>query len=328
MHIRSINDLITLASERDGACLSNEFTDPMSDHSWRCKNGHTFDLSPYLISRGAWCPGCRIRKTPEQYLEQLRNYAIEKGGRCLSNEFIDRKTKVTFECKRGHRWELLPTTIFYDQTWCKKCKGLTALTLDDLKLWAIEKGGKCLTPKYLGRETKHRWECASGHQFSYSPRMVQRGAWCMECKTDKKQDHFLNLMRNWAAKREGKCISTKYIDSVSVLEWECKNGHRFRKSRDQIKQLTTSNWCSQCNNKERSIKRELKRLEEIRQFAAQKGGKCLSKTYENLETMLKFNCSRGHVWETKASNIIYSHSWCPECNMERLKNRKNQEIPA
>ncbi|WP_343632448.1 hypothetical protein [Fluviicola sp.] len=323
MRISSINDLTALASEREGTCLSTEFTDQMSDHSWRCKKGHTFDLSPYFVSKGAWCPQCNKRKTPEQHLEWLRNYAAERGGKCLSNEFIDRKTNVTFECGQGHRWELLPTTIFYDQTWCKKCSGLAPLNLEDLKNWALERGGKCLTSEFLGRETKHLWECASGHQFEHSPRMVQRGSWCVKCMKQIEQQEALELMKKWAQERDGKLLSKIYINTEIPLEWECKNKHQFKKSRDQIKQLTSSDWCPECNTKKRNAKRELKRLEEINQFAAQKGGKCLSKTYQNLSTMLRFECSKGHVWETKSHHVIYSHSWCPECNMERLRRGKS-----
>jgi len=28
---------------------------------------------------------------------------------------------------------------------------------------------------------------------------------------------------------------------------------------------------------------------------------------------MEFECSEGHVWTTRASNLIYKHSWCPEC---------------
>ena len=324
MKIRSLDDLILLASEREGECLSKEFTEEMSDHSWRCKKGHTFDLSPFLVSQGAWCAQCSKRKTPAEHIQWLKEYAIEKGGKCLSSEFINRKTRVKFECAEGHQWEVLPTIIFYERTWCKQCAGLAPLGLDDMKKWAIERGGVCLSKSFKDRYTKLRWKCAQGHTFEKTPKVVQRGSWCPKCITHKNRLKSLELMKKWAAEREGKCLSTTYIGNEDQLEWECKNGHQFKKSRDQVKQLSSANWCGICSTTERDRKREIKMLKKIGQYAAKKNGKCLSDTYQNPDTVLKFVCSKGHSWETKAHNIIFSQSWCPECNMERLHNWKKR----
>jgi hypothetical protein len=325
MKIRNLDDLILLASEREGTCLSKEFTDQMVDHEWRCKKGHTFDLNPYLVSKGAWCRQCDHRKIPEEHLQWLQNYAIERGGKCLSNEFINRSTKIAFECAEGHQWELLPTTIFYDQTWCKKCAGLTPLTLNDLKDQAIERGGECISQKYLGREVKHRWRCSAGHEFEHTPKKIKSGAWCSKCNAENERLESLELMKKWAEERHGKLLSAAYINTASLLEWECENGHQFKKSRDKIKHLTVNDWCSECNNLKRNRKREVERIEEIHRYALEKGGKCFSRSYKNDYTTLKFECAKGHQWETIAHSIIYNHSWCPECNMERLRKGKKTE---
>jgi hypothetical protein len=325
MKINSLDDLILLATEREGKCLSTEFTDKMSDYSWRCKKGHTFDLSPFLVSKGAWCAQCSKRKTHEEHFQWFQNYALEKGGKCLSTEFINRSTKLSFECAHGHQWLVLPATIIYEKTWCKKCAGLAQLGLDDMKQWAIERGGECLSSSYKGRESKLLWTCSLGHEFKYSPRMIQRGAWCMECKTGYNQVDSMDLMKTWAEEREGKLISTSYLNNESPLDWECKNGHHFKKTRDQVKQLNASNWCSRCNSKTREVIRETSRLKEMRLFAEEKGGKCLSENYQNLYSLLKFVCSKGHQWETRAHTVIYARSWCPECNMDRLRKGKSKE---
>ncbi len=320
MKIRSLDDLILLASGREGECLSKEFTHQMSNHSWRCKKGHTFDMSPFLVSGGAWCSQCSKRKTPEEHLQWLQDYASERGGKCISTVF-KRKAKMKFECAEGHQWELLPTTIMYDQTWCKQCAGLSPLGIDDMKKIAIEKGGLCLSKIYKDRNSKLRWKCAEGHTFEYSQRMIQRGLWCKKCNDHKKCLEALELMKKWAEEREGKCLSTTYVNNEHHLVWECKNGHKFKKNRDQVKQLNASNWCGKCSVLEKDREREIKMLKKIHQFAVKKGGKCLSDKYQNPETVLKFVCSKGHRWKTKAHNIVFSQSWCPKCNMERLKNR-------
>ncbi|MDR0801393.1 hypothetical protein [Fluviicola sp.] len=307
-----------MASEHGGKCLSEELTDPMSDHAWCCKKGHTFDLSPFLVSKGAWCKQCYRKRIPEEHLKWLQDYAIERGGKCLSTEFKNRSTKMEFECAEGHRWELLPTTLFYDKTWCKKCAGLYKLDLDDMKRWAIERGGECLSDVYKGRYNKLRWRCGLGHEFEQTPKSLQRGWWCVECSRIQEKTQSLELMKSWAAEFGGKCLSTVYINCASSLRWECKNGHPLRRNRDLIKQRSD---CGQCKVEASRVEK----LEELRQYALKRNGKLLSTEYKNTKTVLEFECMKGHRWKPTAHLIFYSNTWCPECNMERLRRGKKSE---
>lgn len=183
---------------------------------------------------------------------------------------------------------------------------MKALTIQDIRQWAIDKGGKFLSKEFFGRDTEHTWRCDKGHVFDLRPRFVQRGAWCPQCTIHDKKIAGLELMREWAEKRGEKCLSKVYINSETPLEWECKNGHRFKKTRDFYKQHTL---CVQCKHDE-IRKRNLIKIQKI---ATKKFGKCLSKEYFDLDTKLKFECKLGHKWETTPINIIYANSWCPHC---------------
>jgi len=46
--------------------------------------------------------------------------------------------------------------------------------------------------------------------------------------------------------RGGKCLSEKYIDSQTLLLWECNEGHVWKAKPYNIKQGT---WCPRCKNK-------------------------------------------------------------------------------
>eukprot|EP01037_Dinobryon_pediforme_P003966 gene3965-4016_t len=49
---------------------------------------------------------------------------------------------------------------------------------------AQSRGGECLSDKYMGMQTKLRWRCAHGHEWSTTPAtVINRGSWCPDCST-------------------------------------------------------------------------------------------------------------------------------------------------
>ena len=51
----------------------------------------------------------------------------------------------------------------------------------------------------------------------------------------------------------------------------------------------------------------------MREIATQRGGKCLSDKYRNIDTKLKWECKNGHIWEATPNNVKNNNSWCPKC---------------
>lgn len=60
------------------------------------------------------------------------------------------------------------------------------------------------------------------------------------------------------------------------------------------------------------VTRTQERLENLREIARSKGGECLSMTYINNHTPMRFRCKEGHEWPTLPF-IIASGSWCKWC---------------
>ncbi|MCX5992338.1 MAG: NAD(P)-dependent oxidoreductase [Chloroflexi bacterium] len=65
---------------------------------------------------------------------------------------------------------------------------------------------------------------------------------------------------------------------------------------------------------DRSRNADFKRftMEEIRQMAEARGGVCLSTTFTDIKTKLRWKCAFGHEWEATPVLIRAGH-WCPEC---------------
>jgi hypothetical protein len=56
------------------------------------------------------------------------------------------------------------------------------LTIKEMQLIAKERGGKCLSTKYVNVHTKLLWKCSEGHQWRAIPNTVKnRGIWCRVC---------------------------------------------------------------------------------------------------------------------------------------------------
>ncbi|HOX47515.1 MAG TPA: hypothetical protein PK668_28230 [Myxococcota bacterium] len=54
-------------------------------------------------------------------------------------------------------------------------------------------------------------------------------------------------------------------------------------------------------------------IEDVRRIAAQRGGRCLSKSYVNNKEKLTWRCSAGHVWQARFL-CIRAGKWCPRCS--------------
>ncbi len=55
-------------------------------------------------------------------LEELKLIAYEKGGFCLSNEYVNNHTKMKWKCTNDHIWQAVPHHII-NGSWCPQCYG-------------------------------------------------------------------------------------------------------------------------------------------------------------------------------------------------------------
>ena len=60
-------------------------------------------------------------------------------------------------------------------------------------------------------------------------------------------------------------------------------------------------------------------IQDMHNLANKYGGKCLSEKYINANTKLKWQCQKGHIWESTPSSVRRGH-WCLECSGSKKKN--------
>jgi len=45
---------------------------------------------------------------------------MKRGGKCLSDTYVNNQTKLLLECAEGHQWEAAPNSI-KNGSWCPHC---------------------------------------------------------------------------------------------------------------------------------------------------------------------------------------------------------------
>ena len=179
-----------------------------------------------------------------------------------------------------------------------------------IKTIAENKGGKLLTSTWLGSNNKHYWQCNKGHTWYARANDVKKGKWCAICSGNAIEDPYGELV-SLASSREGKLLSSKYVNNRELLEWQCKKGHQWKSSAGNVKK---GSWCPTCSGN------QVLTIEVLNKDAEKRGGLCLSTIYKTAHTKYIWQCSKGHQWKATA-NSIRNGRWCATCSdglQERL----------
>ena len=113
-----IKDIRALAQKRGGKLLSTEYINAVTPIKWQCSKGHQWMARAGNVKSGNWCPYCagKMRHT----IENLNKLAKERGGKCLSTMYVNRKIKLKWQCDKKHVWFTMPGNIVAG-CWCPQC---------------------------------------------------------------------------------------------------------------------------------------------------------------------------------------------------------------
>jgi hypothetical protein len=368
-----------------GTCLAKRYTNIETPVRWRCTEGHEWDAIPYTVQKGHWCPVCsagvseRICRallehiTEERFPKHRPAWLKLRGGRGMELDGYSESLRLAFEYQGAQHYKFIPhfhgteSNFSYrkkmDALKRRLCQENNVLLMEipggvhhlklqpyltqkitevtgrpelirnrqvakiaDLNVWSLKqieemkqlaslRGGLCLSDFYVNNNTRLRWRCSEGHEWEAVPGSLKMGTWCPKCgdaTAAKKRSRSIGDMRQYAASRGGECLSLDYQNSKSRLRWRCAKGHEWVA---QANHVVAGNWCPKCG-KEKLARLFALSIEDMRAAAAKRGGKCLSKNYENQRSRLRWRCARGHEWEAVAMSIRRG-SWCPHCARQR-----------
>ena len=90
--------------------------------TWECQELHIWDARfDWMKHDNSWCPYCAGKFNNS--IELCRAIAIARGGICLSDEYINNKTKMKWKCRQKHEWNTNFDSIKRG-SWCPSCSPL------------------------------------------------------------------------------------------------------------------------------------------------------------------------------------------------------------
>lgn len=114
-------------------------------------------------------------------IEDLYAVAAERGGKCLSTEYLGAHAAHDWECAKGHQWTASWNNI-QKGSWCPTCARLPEDDPRDAWELARDRGGECLGQVTLRTgKAGYRWRCEHGHEWEQRISNIRSGNWCATC---------------------------------------------------------------------------------------------------------------------------------------------------
>jgi hypothetical protein len=248
-----------IARKQGGKCLSKSYSSIDRKLKFECKFGHKWSAVAWSVYKGSWCIICgNVQsglKRRTITIEKLNLIAKSNQGFCLSKTYEGANSNATWKCKNNHVWDASVSSVMAGR-WCREC-GIASSTkkrsntIEDAQKYAHSREGKCTSKTYTNSRTKLNWECKFSHTWSAVFSSKNQTRWCPTCAEHEKIKRFkkgllsLSDMHKLAAKQDGFCISTSYVNSQTHLDWKCSNGHIFSAKPSNVQ---TGHWCPYCKN--------------------------------------------------------------------------------
>lgn len=202
----------------------------------------------------------------EEKLQNAKEYAISRGGLCLSEQYVNNKTPLEWKCHNNEHasWFSNSDNIINKNTWCLQCSGkakkLSEVGLQDAKQYAHSRNGMCLSGSYESDRDNLEWKCHNTEHsswFASCDNVLRKKTWCKACadqkQTEKKDNQGLKKCQDYAHSKGGLCISEEYINQNTNVEWKCHNPqHSSWLALPKI--ATKGSWCKECYNEKRKQK--------------------------------------------------------------------------
>jgi hypothetical protein len=155
---------------------------------WECAQGHQWNDTLARVREGRWCPYPECRYNRPFTLEDMQARARERGGQCLSSEYVNVHSPLRWMCSNGHVWENTPHRMRKGRhgrgTWCPVCAKAPKYGLEDMQKVARSRGGECLAKKTGNVDLSLPWRCAEGHVWKTAFSNILRGSWCRKCSNE------------------------------------------------------------------------------------------------------------------------------------------------
>lgn len=270
----------------------------------------------------------KVRHSCKINLSQIKAFAEQRGGQCLSTEYVAANRKLTWKCAQGHIWEALCSNVGKKTSprWCNKCsRGNSAgeaisrsalqhmwpghLFQKERPSWLLNTQGKRLELDGVNHELKIAFEY-DGKQHTIP---VQFGSSATPDET----------LREFLRTQEHDAIKTKRLFEEGYLLLRVPHTVKMKDIYAHLSNQCIANGKSHplpiipFNHGTVIVGKQGKYLY-WSQYAFEMGGSLLSLNYCNSTEIMEWRCASGHDFKLHANNI-QSGKWCGICAKARSR---------
>jgi len=316
---KPVDDIHAICASRGGRLLRKGKN---RGHKWvfECAKLHSFTARPGEIQNGNWCPTCSASR-PERL---VRTYFEQMFGRAFPRvrpKWLRNVTGLPMELD-GYCEELALAFEHQGPQHYRRSGGSFTTNIeqiqkrDRLKRRLCKRRGIALIeiPNLLGTLALKNLQRTIVDRCDAAGVAVPAAARTMTIDVTKtyvttRDEEQLARLQEVCKAKGGRCLAETFVGSNTHTPFECAAGHTWSARPADI---FAGTWCMRCARVALGQKKRLT-IEAMHQLAASRGGECLSATYTNANTKLRWRCGDcSHEWEASPASVL-SGSWCRPC---------------
>ncbi len=239
-------------------------------------------------------------------IEEMRDIALTKNGKCLSDEYLGYDNVLQWKCSENHIWEKAPRYIFRGH-WCVKCSRYKRQHFCNY-VFEIMCDRVFKTIKHKFEEYEFPLEI-DGYNKDINIGFEYQGIQHYEITAYSKNNEYLKEIQYRDNLK--KILFEKYNFNILVIKYTMEDIEIVNKIRDflninNIKIVNNNINIIEFYNKYNYLTEKIK---EVGNIIKTKNGELLSYDFSTC----KVKCDNNHIWETKQYIIKKGH-WCPTCS--------------
>ena len=144
-----------------GECLLEIYENRVTPLRWRFERGHEWlACLASVCTGGTWCPICAGKQ--RLTLELALDLARRNGGGLLSNEYVNTRVPISWQCAEGHGWSSSLNSVKDGGSWCPVCAWQKRLLrLQVARDVAATRKGLCWSALYTNSSSALTWQLDS-----------------------------------------------------------------------------------------------------------------------------------------------------------------------
>ena len=156
-------------------------------------------------------------------IEYIREQFEKEGYTLLSEEYVNSKQKLEYECSMGHRHNIGWGEWFRLGNRCPYCSRKIKKIIEEIKLSFEKESYTLLTTEYKNASTYLHYICPVGHKHSIRWYNWSSGIRCPYCAGQVKPD--IEVIRSSFSAEGYELLSSAYKTNKTLLEYRCPKGH-------------------------------------------------------------------------------------------------------